>query len=175
MQVIPAYRLQRLQARLVVVESIHQRIKRLREAKKLSQEALADLAGVKYQSVQEWERKDGTAPTRKRQAKVAAALGVTVHELMTGSEPAQFAILSPKEELLLEMFRIFTPEQQREQLNYVRALYDANRITQPFTGKPLRTISNEEVEAVVGKVPSPALARRKSKSRRSGFSDDDPE
>jgi transcriptional regulator with XRE-family HTH domain len=142
------------------VESIHKRIKRLREAKGLSQEKLADLVGVAYQSVQEWERDNGTgtAPSRKRQAQVAKALGVTVRELLLGDRNVG---LSAREELLLEMFNSFTPEQQREQMNYIRALYNANRITQPFVGKKLRTIGNEEVEVAFGKVPSPKRSPKK--------------
>lgn len=87
MQVIPAMRAARLQARLVVVETIHQRIKKLREGKGLSQEALGKAAGVTYQSVQEWERDKGTAPSRKRLAAVATALGVTEQYLLSGEQP----------------------------------------------------------------------------------------
>lgn len=165
MQVIPAYRIVLLQARLAGVESIHKRIKRLREAKGLSQEGLAKLVDVKYQSVQEWEREDGTAPTRKRQAAVATALGVTVHELMTG-QPPSLLTLSPKEDLLLEMFRALTPEQQREQLTYLRALYQANLVTGGLTKRPLRTISNEEVERAIGRVPAPKPAKRPAREAR---------
>lgn len=157
MQVIPAVRRWSLQASLACVESIHKRIRTLREAKGLSQEQLAALAGVRYQSVQEWEREDGTAPSRRRQEKVAKALGVTVTELMQGTS----AQLSAREELLLEMFNSFTPEQQREQLNYIRALYEANRVTQPFLKKKLRTIGNEEVAGAFGKVPPPAKKQTK--------------
>lgn len=85
MQVVPAVRGQRLQARLVRLDSIHQRIKRLRTSKGLSQEGLAELLGVKYQSVQEWERENGTAPSRKRQEDVAKALGVSIEELLLGT------------------------------------------------------------------------------------------
>lgn len=64
---------------------IHARIKRARLAKKLSMEALAEAVGVKsWQTVQQWELPDGTAPNRKRLPAVAAALGVTQDYLMTG-------------------------------------------------------------------------------------------
>lgn len=75
------------QATLVAVETIHQRIKRLREDKKLSQEALGKAAGVTYQSVQEWEQADGTAPSRKRLKAVATALGVSEQFLLSGEQP----------------------------------------------------------------------------------------
>lgn len=86
MQVIPAVRPNLLQARLVGVETIHQRIKKLREDKGLSQETLGRAAGVTYQSVQEWEREDGTAPSRKRLKAVATALGVTEQYLLSGEQ-----------------------------------------------------------------------------------------
>lgn len=86
MQVIPAVLAIRLQAKLVVVDTIHQRIKKLREDKGLSQESLGKAAGVTYQSVQEWEQADGTAPSRKRLKKVADALGVTEQYLLSGEE-----------------------------------------------------------------------------------------
>lgn len=166
MQVKPAVRRWLLQASLADVESIHKRIRRLREAKSLSQEALAALVGVKYQSVQEWEREGGTAPNRSRQLKVAKALGVTVPELMLGAPVSGARAISTREELLLEMFNSFTPEQQREQLNYMRALYSANRITEPFVGKKLRTIGNEDVERAFGRVPKPQRRAPKRAPRR---------
>lgn len=71
----------------MVVDTIHQRIKKLREDKGLSQESLGKAAGVTYQSVQEWEQADGTAPSRKRLKKVADALGVTEQYLLSGEPP----------------------------------------------------------------------------------------
>ena len=68
------------------METIHQRIRRLREAKGLTQDQLADLMGLSRQAVQKWESEgeDGTSPTRKREKALAAALGVTVGELIYG-------------------------------------------------------------------------------------------
>lgn len=155
------------------MESIHQRIKRLRENKGLSQEALANAVGVKYQSVQEWERKNGTAPTRKRVAAVAKALGVSVSTLISGetsgvAEPqqqyhheAQNMARTAREEMLLELFRGLTPEQQREATIKILATVQANRSIQKHLDKPLRTYSNEEVAAAYG-IPSPSKARRGS-------------
>lgn len=128
------------------------------------------MVGVKYQSVQEWERAKGTAPSRRRQHAVAKALGISVPELVAGA--GSETTLTPRQELLLEMFDTFTPEQQREQLNYIRALYNANRVTQKFAGKKLRTIGNEEVEVAFGKVPQPT---RPIKRRGTTQQEDDPE
>lgn len=67
--------------------SIHSRIKERRIAMGLkSHQALADLIGVSWQTVQLWEKEGGTAPKRDRIDAVAKALGVTVEWLRSGSE-----------------------------------------------------------------------------------------
>jgi DNA-binding XRE family transcriptional regulator len=66
--------------------SIHQRIKQKRiERGYHSQEALAKAVGVVWQTVQQWENEDGTAPNRNRIKKVAEVLGTTPEWLMTGA------------------------------------------------------------------------------------------
>lgn len=69
--------------------------------------------------------------------------------------------LSAREEIVLELFRGLTPEQQLEQVQFIRAAYDANRRVQSFVTKPLRTYSNEEVERAFGKVPAPTRKTKK--------------
>lgn len=65
--------------------SINNRIKERRLAMGLSShKALADLVGVTWQTVQQWEKEGGTAPNRSRMDAVAAALGVTAEWLRTG-------------------------------------------------------------------------------------------
>lgn len=93
-QAFPAMRAVLIQDSLVAMESIHQRIRRLRQAARLSQEALAKLVGIRYQSVQEWEREGGTAPARKRQRAVADVFGVSVSELMYGERPLSVSDIS---------------------------------------------------------------------------------
>ena len=71
--------------------SIHFRIQALRKAKGWTQEQLAAevsrLEGLakplSWQTVQHWEREDGTAPKRKRLEFVALALGATVETLVS--------------------------------------------------------------------------------------------
>jgi phage repressor protein C with HTH and peptisase S24 domain/transcriptional regulator with XRE-family HTH domain len=66
--------------------SIHKRIKDLREQRGLSMQALAKLVGVSaWQTIQQWEREDGTAPKRERLKAVADALGTTDAYLMFGT------------------------------------------------------------------------------------------
>lgn len=51
----------------------------------LSEQQFADAVGVSRGAVQQWERENGTAPKRKTQPKVAELLGISVGELMNGS------------------------------------------------------------------------------------------
>lgn len=72
------------------MSSVHVRIKRLREARSMSMEALAKAIDVAWQTVQQWEN-GKTAPKRARLNAVANALGTTVDYLLTGgaSSPQQ--------------------------------------------------------------------------------------
>lgn len=175
LQVIPAMRASRIQARLVSLESIHKRIRRLREAKKKTQQQLAVEAGVTYQSVQEWEREGGTAPSRKRLPRVAAALGVTAPELLygDGSTPHRIEQVKPrdpdltsKEEILLEIFRGLFSLQQEQLIVGLRALFDANQITRKELGqKPLRGVSDAAIRNAYGDAPFHLLKRLKKAKR----------
>jgi SOS-response transcriptional repressor LexA len=51
----------------------------------LSQQQFADAVGVSRGAVQQWERENGTAPKRRTQPKVAKLLGISVGELVDGS------------------------------------------------------------------------------------------
>ena len=51
----------------------------------LSEQEFADAVGVSRAAVQQWERENGTAPKRKTQPKVAELLGISVGELVSGS------------------------------------------------------------------------------------------
>lgn len=67
-------------------ETIHERIRRLREKKGYSMMELAKQCGIKsWQAVQQWENGE-TAPKRDRLKMVAKALGVTESYLITGIE-----------------------------------------------------------------------------------------
>ena len=68
------------------METIHTRIKQRREALGLSMKELAALVGVSaWQTVQQWERENGTAPKRDRLQAVANALQTTPEYLTYGS------------------------------------------------------------------------------------------
>lgn len=72
--------------------SVHRIIREGRARLKLSQDAFGEKCGVTRGAVQQWEKEDdegGTAPNREKQPVVAAVLGLTVAQLMGGSENVQ--------------------------------------------------------------------------------------
>ncbi len=69
------------------MNTIHQRIKSLREALGLSMEQLAERVSVSWQTVQQWEN-GKTAPKRARLEAVAKALGTTAEYLAVGQSAA---------------------------------------------------------------------------------------
>lgn len=79
------------------METIHQRIKRLRKARGLSIQAIATACGVKNQSARQWELTEpegNTQPTKPREkywADLAKVLEVSVPELIHGHVPAPSA------------------------------------------------------------------------------------
>lgn len=139
------------------MESIHKKIKRLRLAKGLTQTQLAEKSGVKYQSVQEWEKEGGTAPTRKRMPRVATALGVPPEELTSNAKPSdRLPDLKPREEIMLLLFQGLFSHQQREAIEELRALFHANQIMRKELGQgTLKGVSNEQVRAAFKDVPAP--------------------
>ncbi|WP_047236928.1 XRE family transcriptional regulator [Chromobacterium subtsugae] len=68
-------------------ETFADRLLRLREARNLTQQNIADIAGVSYQAVQGWENGASMPRGEKRQKRVADALGVTPGELLYGTRP----------------------------------------------------------------------------------------
>lgn len=66
--------------------SIHSIIKAGRLRLGHTEQQFADLVGVTRAAVQQWEREGGTAPRRANQQVVANVLGLTVAQLVNGSE-----------------------------------------------------------------------------------------
>lgn len=140
--------------------SIHARIKEARLAKKLSYMKLAEKIGVSsWQTIQQWEREDGTAPRRNRMAALAEALGVTEEWIERGTveiedvprpDGTTLVALTGNEELQLELYRSMTPDQQRELLEAMRQVTAANLVTQKIIGKKFKTTSNRRVEETFG-------------------------
>jgi transcriptional regulator with XRE-family HTH domain len=113
--------------------SIHSRIRERRKALGLSQEALAEMVGVTYQSVQQWEREpvetddaqvQSTAPKRTRLEKVAKALKCTPEWLLTGATTSPDEV-DPEEAMYLDMMRKL-PDAVREVVrSQITSLYNA--------------------------------------------------
>lgn len=70
--------------------ALGENIFRLRAARGLSQDALADQLGVSRQSVSKWET-DASTPELDKLCRMAALFGVTLDELVTGTPPASAA------------------------------------------------------------------------------------
>lgn len=63
--------------------NVHQRIKAARIKLGLTFKQFGDAVGVSHGAVQQWEKPDGLAPSRRNQPAVAKLLGITVPELMS--------------------------------------------------------------------------------------------
>jgi len=64
--------------------SSHRLIREGRRGLGMSEQQFADAVGVSRGAVQQWEKADGTAPKRSNQHRVAALLGISVAELVSG-------------------------------------------------------------------------------------------
>ncbi|WP_219212167.1 LexA family protein [Variovorax boronicumulans] len=64
--------------------TIHRLIREGRRRLGLSEKQFAEAVGVSRGAVQQWEKPGGTAPKRSNQPRVAALLGISVAELMSG-------------------------------------------------------------------------------------------
>lgn len=61
--------------------------------------------------------------------------------------------LSPREELLVELFRELHADQRSEVITRIRALKDANKTVEKLVGRQIKTVGNERIEAKFGKTP----------------------
>lgn len=87
--------------------------------------------------------------------------------------------LTAKEDMLLDFFAGLFSLQQRETIDHLRALFDANQVTRKELGqRPLRGVSNEAVRAAFGDIPTPAAKKHPSRpphhKRKAGDYTDDP-
>lgn len=109
--------------------TIHQRIKERREALGLSMQALAAACEVSsWQTVQQWEKENGTAPKRVRLELVARALNVSPEWLMTGRDSSdrpralEFAELNGLEAQLVMLYRSLSDDDKHELSIYANKL-----------------------------------------------------
>lgn len=91
--------------------TLAERIKERREHLGLTQERVGDHFGIHREAVQQWEKKDGTAPRGKRLRSLADLLQCGLHWLITGEGDPNVR-QSPLEGRLLETFRTLPGTEQ---------------------------------------------------------------
>ena len=94
------------------------RLRRLREAKKLTLQQVADAVGCTKAYIWELEMKDGQRPTAERIQKIAQVLGVTMEDVM-GEPIQQVPQASPED---VAFFREYAGMTGEEKDRYRQAL-----------------------------------------------------
>ena len=90
------------------------RLRRLREAKKLTLQQVADAVGCTKAYIWELEMKDGQRPSAERIQAIAKVLGVTMEDVM-GTPMEQAPDASPED---VAFFREYTGMTEEEKKNY---------------------------------------------------------
>ncbi len=94
------------------------RLRRLREAKKLTLQQVADAVGCTKAYIWELEMKEGQRPTAERIQKIAQVLGVTMEDVM-GEPIEQVPQASPED---VSFFREYAGMTDEEKDRYRQAL-----------------------------------------------------
>ena len=94
------------------------RLRRLREAKKLTLQQVADAVGCTKAYIWELEMKDGQRPSAERIQAIAKVLGVTMEDVM-GEPIAQVPQVSPED---VSFFREYAGMTDEEKDRYRQAL-----------------------------------------------------
>ena len=94
------------------------RLRRLREAKKLTLQQVADAVGCTKAYIWELEMKDGQRPSAERIQKIAQVLGVTMEDVM-GEPIEQVPQASPED---VSFFREYAGMTDEEKDRYRQAL-----------------------------------------------------
>lgn len=133
--------------------SIHQRIRDRRIALGLnSQEALAKLVGVTWQTVQQWEKEGGTAPNRNRIKKVAEVLEVTPGWLQNGSHEASGQLRDPAQsDVVAQPVAATPPWIEPEAYRLLALYYSADIESREQIMRYAESMSSGGAERVVGR------------------------
>ncbi len=99
---------------------VARRLRTLRAARGLTQEALAELSGVQAQTISRIENEVLT-PSLAAALALAGGLGLTVNALLDRAEPTA-PVLSDDEQKWVDLYRSLTREQARTAVRVVRAL-----------------------------------------------------
>lgn len=87
------------------------RLRRLREAKKLTLQQVADAVGCTKAYIWELEMKDGQRPSAERIQKIAQVLGVTMEDVM-GTPMQQAPQASPEDVVFFREYAEMTDEEK---------------------------------------------------------------
>jgi transcriptional regulator with XRE-family HTH domain len=114
--------------------TVSSRIREERERRVWTQEKLADMVGVTEQTISRYERT--RPPKMPMLLKIAAAMGMDVHDLIPGDRPAD-----PEERALVEWFRQAPRDDRSRVVRLARSLYEARvseRESEAFETRPGR-------------------------------------
>ena len=103
--------------------TLGEKIAAARKAAGLTQERLAEKLDVTYQAVSTWERNENV-PDTKKLAALAEALGGSIDDLLSETDPPSWELRSPT----------FSPERM---YTYVKAKAQAGKLTQTLAALPL--------------------------------------
>jgi transcriptional regulator with XRE-family HTH domain len=102
------------------------RLRRLREAKKLTLQQVADAVGCTKAYIWELEMKDGQRPTAERIQKIAQVLGVTMEDVM-GTPMQQAPEASPEDVAFFREYAGMT-EEEKDRYRQMLALLSGKKI-----------------------------------------------
>ena len=105
--------------------TVPSRLRALREATGLSQHELARQIGERQSNVSFWER-TGAHPRSDKLAAIAAALGVSVEEVLGQDKPRRHAQPGGKARLIFERVSQLPRRQQQKIVEVVEALLKAS-------------------------------------------------
>jgi transcriptional regulator with XRE-family HTH domain len=98
------------------IDQLHDRIRRVRHAAGLSQQAVAEELGVRRSAVSQWEQSDGTRPSVGNLTALGVLTSTSLHWLLEGHgpmhhafdparEPAAVSANAIDEQALLDVYR----------------------------------------------------------------------
>lgn len=137
------------------------RLKKLRQEKKLSQKELADYLGINEKTISRWENGESTIKSDKVKA-LADHFGVSVGYLLGFSSESSKSVLNEFKEG--EYSQI---EEDRAKIgNDKLILYSTITDTQQFLDRMQRNI---DMDAIISKLPLPELMKLKNPKEREKF------
>lgn len=134
------------------METLEQRIKRLREARQLSQQQLADQLKVSRVAVTKWESGQTANMKIENLLAMSALFGVSIDELVTGRRPV--GALSVDEQSLLASWRSAAQSVQQA----VRLMLAPQRLREALDGETRLALRLLELAAPAALMQSDRLA-----------------